>query len=139
LFDHPWLLKVHKWWKIPVQHLNDFFKVLAGKKNIANKEKKNEEETYALPKDLELRRKEIQANYTDLLMKMLNHWRIVNAPILHFKAFNPPDPNNPRWDPALLRRQSKQSVEMLSTPGGHHSMFKSPNTPVLAKLMLEKI
>ncbi|MCX6579064.1 MAG: amino acid adenylation domain-containing protein [Candidatus Aminicenantes bacterium] len=139
LFDHTWLLKVHKWGKIPARRLNGFLKMIAGKKNITNKEKKNEEETYALPKDLELRRKEIQANYSVLLTKMLNHRKIVDAPILHFKAFNPPDPNNSRWDPALLRRQSKQSVEMLNTPGDHHSMFKSPNTAVLAKLMLEKI
>lgn len=139
LFDHLWLLKVHKFRKFLARCRNSFLKMISGKKNTTNKEKKNEEGPYALPKDLDLRRKEIQANYDALLMNMLNHKGIVKAPILHFKAFNHPVPDNPRWKPELLSRQSQQSVEMYDTPGDHHTMFKAPNTPVLAKLMLERI
>ncbi|MDQ1354394.1 MAG: hypothetical protein QG657_4703 [Acidobacteriota bacterium] len=139
LFDHLWLLKVHRFKKTLLRWRKNFLNMISGKKNLPNKEKKNEEGPYPLPKDLELRRKEIQANYDILLRDMLNHRGIVNAPILHFKAFNHPMPDNPRWAPALLRRQSKQSVELFDTPGDHHTMFKAPNTPVLAKLLLENI
>jgi amino acid adenylation domain-containing protein len=138
-FDHFWLVKAYKLYSIPARYLKIFFKMISGKGNMKNKEKKNGEEPYALPADMKLRRKEIEANYAAILMNTLNHRRIVNAPILHVKAFNYPDPTNPRWNPELLRRQSKQSVELVDTPGGHYTMFEPPNTAVLAKLMLEKL
>ncbi|MCP5054899.1 MAG: amino acid adenylation domain-containing protein, partial [bacterium] len=92
-----------------------------------------------LPEDLEARRKEVQANLERLFDKYEFFTRIIDTPILVFKAEFGQGPGNPRWHPRAWGRLSKKPVEVLETTGDHYSMLQDPHATLLVKMMLEKM
>jgi thioesterase domain-containing protein/acyl carrier protein len=118
-----------------------FFKMKPGPASKAKTraESSENEKSNALPKDLEARRVEVQENFRRLFNSMWEITGIIKSPVLVFKAYEPDQPDSPRWQPGAIRNMSTQSVELIETPGNHTSMLKPPHVTVLAKLLLEKL
>jgi thioesterase domain-containing protein len=91
-----------------------------------------------MPEDLEARRIEINKNYERLFPDQMHYTRIIKAPIWVFKAaWWAQRPPHPRWKPETIARMSHSNVKLVDTPGGHISMFETPNVESLSKKILE--
>jgi amino acid adenylation domain-containing protein len=97
------------------------------------------EKTNILPEDLEARRKEVEKNLARLFDIYMEIPRIINSPILVFKAVDTSNWDSPRWHPRVWSKMSTQPVELLPTPGDHYSMFDPPHVTTLARLMIENM
>lgn len=139
MMDYIIILKVYNQLKKLFRILTNPFKRISRTRNRSNKKESDSKKTYTLPEDLEERRKEVVENFKVLCNTMWNYTRIINAPMLVFKAFEPLLPDNPRWCPRVMSKMSKQTVEIIETPGNHVTLIKSPHVSTLAKLMLEKV
>jgi thioesterase domain-containing protein/acyl carrier protein len=117
----------------------NFWKTTAKKRNKTKAEKGSNEESGAFPQDLEARRREVERNLARLFDNALIFPRIINSPILVFKALERSEPETPRWHPRVWGKMSTQTVKIVDVPGDHYSMFKPPHVPVLARLMMESI
>jgi thioesterase domain-containing protein len=108
----------------------------------ADKEERNQYPD-ALPEDLEARRIEVRENYRRIFDKMTHFKQIVKTPILVLKVKekleNQIPPDDPRWNPRVVKKMSFGVVEICYTSGNHFNMFYHPYVEELAGILLEKL
>jgi len=118
-----------------IEKVKYFFKTLLREK----KKTRDDKNPTGLAEDLEARRLEVQSNFRRLYRTVNHYWRIIDSPMLVFKATQTDNPNSSYWNLDILSKMSTQSVELVETPGDHFTIFDSPNVEVLARHMVEKI
>jgi thioesterase domain-containing protein/acyl carrier protein len=141
IIDHLAVLRWYNRYRRVVETLKnavESIKMKLGPEKRAAPQKANNNNTGAIPEDLEARSEEINANYKRLYPDGLHYTRIVKAPVLFIKAEASEQDPNPRWAPETIARMSRTSVKLVNTPGDHLNMFGSPHVPVLAERFIEE-
>ena len=117
------------------EKVNRFFKTLLRNK----KGKIQKEKTVGLAENLEARRLEVQSNFRRLYGDVRHFWRIIDTPMLIFKATRTDNPDCINWRQEVISRISTQPVVVIETPGDHFTIFDTPNVEVMARHIVEKI
>jgi len=119
-----------------IQSLKRIFKKIFGPK----KKPEDRRKTSGLADNLDARRIEVRENFRRLFAGNYYQFkRIINTPVVTFKAFQGHYPDSHRWFPKVIVKMSTKSVEVVDVPGDHDSMFQEPHVQVLAERMLERI